>query len=161
MNKIIFNPIGIVHSPFKKMEGTPIQSFVAKNTKGRVEIYPEFTDGLKDLEGFSHIQLLFHFHLSKKFNLRVKPYMDDEFHGVFATRAPSRPNGIGLSVVKLIKIENNILHIENLDIIDGTPLLDIKPYVMKFDKVDDYKIGWLKKRVHRVEKTIDDGRFNK
>lgn len=158
--EIKFKPIGIIHSSFKTVKGTPIQSNASKKAKGTIEIFPEFTDGLKDLEGFSHIQLLFHFHLSKKFKLKVKPYMDDQFHGVFATRAPSRPNLIGLSIVELIKIDGNILYIKNLDMIEGTPLLDIKPYVSKFDDVEVKKIGWLKNRIHKLDKTKDDGRFN-
>lgn len=158
--KIKIKPIGIIHSPFKKMKGTPIQSSITKEAKGTIEIFPEFTDGLKDLEGFSHIQLLFYFHLSKKFKLKVKPYMDDQFHGVFATRAPSRPNSIGLSIVELIKIDGNILHIKNMDMIEGTPLLDIKPFVSKFDDAKVEKIGWLENKIHKLNKTKDDGRFN-
>ena len=159
MKQIKFNPIGIIHSPFKQMEGTPIQSSAAKDAEGMIEIFPEFVDGLSDLEGFSHIQLLFYFHLSKKFTLKVKPYMDNELHGVFATRAPSRPNPIGLSVVNLIKIDGNILHIKNMDMIEGTPLLDIKPYVSKFDDANIKRIGWLENKIHKLPETNDDGRF--
>jgi len=161
MKQIEFKPIGIIHSPYKKMKGTPIQSFAAKEIEGTIEIFPEYMEGLSDLDGFSHIQLLFYFHLSKKFKLKVKPYMDDQFRGVFATRAPSRPNSIGLSIVNLIKIEGNILYIKNMDMIEGTPLLDIKPYVSKFDDANVKKIGWLENKIHKLPKTKDDGSFLK
>ena len=159
MKDINFKPIGIIHSPFKQAKGTPIQPLAAKGIKGEVEIFPEYIEGLKDLEGFSYIHLIYFFHLVKDYKLIVKPYMDDDFHGVFATRAPARPNPIGLSTVKLIKIENNILHIEDVDIVDGTPLLDIKPYAPKFDERKPERIGWLEKNIHKLEKTRDDERF--
>ncbi|MBO8130877.1 MAG: tRNA (N6-threonylcarbamoyladenosine(37)-N6)-methyltransferase TrmO [Candidatus Marinimicrobia bacterium] len=159
MSEIIYNPIGIVHSPFKEPKGVPIQSGVAKGLKGRVEVFLEFVDGLDSLEGFSHIILIYHFHLSKKFSLKVKPFMDDEEHGVFSTRAPSRPNSIGLSIVRLLKIEGNILHIQGVDIVDGTPLLDIKPYVPEFDSRKVEKIGWLEGKVDKLSQMKDDGRF--
>ena len=161
MYVIKYKPIGIIHSPFKEPKGTPIQPTGAKNIDATVELFPEYVEGLKDLEGFSHIILIYHFHLSKHISLRVKPYMDDELRGVFATRAPSRPNPIGISVVRLVKVEGNILHIQDVDAVDGTPLLDIKPYVPEFDTREVYKIGWLEKRVHRLRETKDDGRFIK
>ena len=161
MNEIKYKPIGVVHSPFKEPKGTPIQPAGAKNIDGTIELFPEYAEGLKDLEGFSHIILIYHFHLSKRASLKVKPYIDSEVHGVFAMRGPSRPNPVGISVVGLVRIENNILHIHDVDIVDGTPLLDIKPYVQEFDikKVD--KIGWLEKNVHKLSKTKDDERFIK
>ena len=159
-SKIIFKPIGIIHSPFKEPKGTPIQPNAAEGIKGRVEVFPDFVDGLKDLKGFSHIILLYHFHLSKEFSLQVKPYMDEKKHGVFAMRGPSRPNPIGISTVRLIEIENNILHVEDLDIVDKTPLLDIKPHVPDFDVRNTRKIGWLKKNVHKLRESRDDGRFS-
>ena len=161
MDVIKYRPIGIIHSPFKEPKGTPIQPTGARNIDATVELFPEYVEGLKDLEGFSHIILIYHFHLSKHTSLRVKPYMDDELRGVFATRAPSRPNPIGISVVRLVKVEGNILHIQDVDAVDGTPLLDIKPYVPEFDTREAYKIGWLEKRVHRLRETKDDGRFIK
>jgi len=154
-----YRAIGVIHSPFKEPRGVPIQASAAKGVRGWVEVYPEYADGLKDIEGFSHIILLYHFHLAKPGRLLVRPYMDDEEHGVFATRAPSRPNPIGLSVVRLIRVEGNVLHVEDVDIVDGTPLLDIKPYVPEFDVREVERIGWLEERVHRLEKTRDDGRF--
>ncbi|GAI20247.1 unnamed protein product, partial [marine sediment metagenome] len=123
------------------------------------EVFPEYAEGLKDVEGFSHIILIYHFHLSRRPFLKVKPYMDNEAHGVFAMRGPSRPNPIGISVVRLIKIRENILHIQDVDIVDGTPLLDIKPYVPEFDIREAEKIGWLEKKVHKLSTSKDDGRF--
>ncbi len=148
--EITYKPIGIIHSPFKKPEGVPIQPTAGKGIKGKVEVFPEYAGGLKDLDGFSHIILLFHMHLSNKPSLRVKPYMDNKLRGVFATRAPSRPNPIGLSVVSLLRIDKNILYIKDLDIIDGTPLLDIKPCVSEFDLRDIKRIGWLEKNIHKL-----------
>ena len=163
MKKITFKPIGIIHSPFKEPVGMPIQPAGAKGIKGTIEIFEEFKEGLKDLDGFSHIVLIYNFHLSKSFKLLVHPYMEDKIRGVFATRAPRRPNQVGMSIVRLEKVEDNILHISNVDIIDGTPLLDIKPFVPGFDCFDinkDSKIGWLKKRVENAEKHRSDERFS-
>ena len=160
MEKIIYKPIGIIHSPFKRPSGTPIQPTAAHNIEGTVEIFPEYSDGLKDIEGFSHIILIYHFHLAKKPSLKVSPYMDENWHGIFATRAPSRPNPIGISVVRLIKVEGNLLHIRDVDIVDGTPLLDVKPYVPAFDVRDADRIGWLEEKIHKLHKTRDDGRFS-
>lgn len=157
--EIKYRPIGIIRSPFKSKEGTPIQPKAAKGVKGTVEVFEEFKEGLKDLDGFSHIILIYHFHLSKKYSLLVKPYMDDNLHGVFATRAPARPNNIGISVVKLLKIEGNKVYVENVDIIDGTPLLDIKPYVPEFEADEDVRKGWLEENVKKLPKMKDDGRF--
>ena len=156
-----FKPIGIVHSPFKEARGTPIQPKAAKGVEATVEVFTEFADGLADLDGFSHIILICHFHLAQNYKLKVIPYMDDQKRGVFATRAPSRPNPIGISIVRLNRIENNILYIKDVDIMDGTPLLDIKPYVPEFDYKKDIKIGWLEKRVHKLSTSKDDGRFRK
>ena len=161
INEIKYKPIGIIHSPFREPKGTPIQPAGAKDINGSVEIFPEYIEGLKDLERFSHIILIYHFNLSKRALLKVRPYMDSEIHGVFATRSPSRPNSIGISVVRLIGIKENILQIKDVDIVDGTPLLDIKPYVPEFDIRNVKKIGWLKKNVHKTSTTRDDGRFIK
>lgn len=159
MKEFKFKSIGTIHSPFKKPEGTPIQPSAGKNIKGEIEIHPEYVEGLKDLDGFSHIVILSYLHLSKKAKLQVKPFMDHELHGIFAIRGSSRPNPIGLSIVRLDKIEENILHIRDLDIIDGTPVLDIKPYVPEFDLRNEVKIGWLEKNVNKLSHTKDDGRF--
>ncbi|MBW2038049.1 MAG: tRNA (N6-threonylcarbamoyladenosine(37)-N6)-methyltransferase TrmO [Deltaproteobacteria bacterium] len=159
MNEITYKPIGVIHSPFKEPKGTPIQPAGAEGIDGRVEVFPEYAEGLKDVEGFSHLILIYHFHLSKGVSLTVKPFMDSEVHGVFAMRGPSRPNPIGISVVRLVRIEGNILHIQDVDIVDGTPLLDIKPYVPEFDTREAKKTGWLEKNVHRLSASKDDGRF--
>jgi tRNA-Thr(GGU) m(6)t(6)A37 methyltransferase TsaA len=159
--EIMYRPIGIIHSPFSEPKGTPIQPSAATGVEGTVEVFPEYAGGLKDLDGFSHVILLYHFHLSRQPSLEVKPYMDEQRHGVFATRAPSRPNPIGISVVRLVKIEGNVLHVRNIDIVDKTPLLDIKPYVPDFDVRDVEKTGWLEKSVHKLKTSKDDGRFRK
>ena len=159
MGEIKYKPLGIIHSQFKEPKGTPIQPVAAKGIDGTVEVFPEYVEGLKDLEGFSHIILIYHFHLSKKSSLKVKPFMDNQMHGVFSTRAPSRPNSIGISVVRLYMIERNTLYIRDVDIIDGTPLLDIKPYVPEFDVRAVDKIGWLEKNVNKLSTSEDDGRF--
>jgi len=159
MSEVKYKPIGTIYSPFKEPKGTPIQSTAAKGIDGTVEIFQEYTGGLDNLEGFSHIILIYHFHLSKKSSLKVKPYMDSKAHGVFAMRGPSRPNPIGISIVRLVRIEENILYIQDVDIIDGTPLLDIKPYVPEFDIRDVEKTGWLEKNVHKLSTSKDDGRF--
>ncbi|MHC1573558.1 MAG: tRNA (N6-threonylcarbamoyladenosine(37)-N6)-methyltransferase TrmO [Candidatus Syntropharchaeales archaeon] len=162
MNEIKYKPIGIIHSPFKESKGTPVQPTSAKGIEGIIEVFPEYAEGLKDLEGFSHIILIYHFHLSKEPSLKVKPFMDsNKMHGVFSTRAPSRPNPIGISVVHLLRIERNILHVQDVDIIDGTPLLDIKPYVPEFDVRKADRIGWLEKNVYKLSTLKDDGRFTK
>jgi len=161
MVDIKYKPIGIIHSPFKKPQGIPIQTTAAKGIKGTVEIFPEYAEGLKDVEGFSHIILICHFHLSKKASLKVKPFMDNQLRGVFSTRAPSRPNPIGLSIVRLVGVEERTLLIQDVDIVDGTPLLDIKPYVPDFDSREDNKIGWLEKNIHKLPLSFDDGRFKK
>jgi len=159
MNEIKYIQIGIIHSPFKEPKGTPIQPRAAQGIDGTVEVFQEYTEGLKDIEGFSHVILVYHFHLSKESSLKVKPFMDDQTHGVFSTRAPNRPNPIGISVVQLVKIEGNILQVKDLDIVDGTPLLDIKPYVPEFDIRDAKKKGWLEKNVSKLPTSRDDGRF--
>jgi tRNA-Thr(GGU) m(6)t(6)A37 methyltransferase TsaA len=161
MAEIKYKPIGIIHSPFKEPKGTPIQPSGAKGINGTIEIFPDYAEGLKDLEGFSHIILIYHFHLSKMASLKVKPYLDDEAHGVFAVRGPSRPNPIGISTVHLLRIEGTTLSIQDVDIVDGTPLLDIKPYVPEFDRREVQKTGWLEKKVQKLGITKDDGRFTK
>jgi len=159
MHEIKYTPIGVVHSPHKKPEGTPIQPSAATDMEATVEIFPEFAEGLKDVEGFSHVIVLFHCHLVGKPTLKVKPYMGNNLHGVFATRAPNRPNPIGLSVVRLTALDGNILHIRDVDIVDGSPVLDIKPFVPEFDIRKVERIGWLEKNITKLPETKDDGRF--
>ena len=138
-------PIGVIHSPFTEKKQTPIQP-TRSQAIGQVEVYSEFAGGLLDLEGLSHIILLYVFHQSHGFTLRVKPFLDDQEHGLFATRYPARPNPIGLSIVRLLARQENILEIEGVDVLDGTPLLDIKPYVPDFDIRSDVKTGWYEQR---------------
>ncbi len=143
MQGLTYSPIGIIHSEHTIAGKTPIQPIYAQGCKGQIEVFTEFAEGLRDLEGFSHIYLLYHFHQSSpQLKLIVKPFLQDIEHGVFATRAPCRPNAIGLSVVELERIEGRILHVNGVDILDGTPLLDIKPYTQKFDLFDVRQSGW-------------------
>lgn len=160
-NKIEFSPIGIIHTPFKETAGMPIQPPGASGIKGTVEVFPEFSAGLKDIEGFSHIILIFYFDRSKDYKLQVSPFLEDDVHGVFAIRAPKRPNPVGISIVKLIKRENNILYIDNPDMLDGTPLLDIKPYIPDFDAYPEAVAGWQEKHKGKVRKHKSDNRFTK
>jgi tRNA-Thr(GGU) m(6)t(6)A37 methyltransferase TsaA len=159
MEIIEYKPIGIIYSPFKNIKNMPIQPVGAKGVSGTIELQPEYEGGLKDLDGFSHIILIYHFHLSEGYSLQVKPFLDDTPRGIFAIRAPRRPNPIGLSVVRLEKIEGATLHISNVDIVDGTPLLDIKPCVPHFDCLEDVRIGWLEDRAKRAVGKRSDERF--
>lgn len=154
-----YRPIGVIKSPFKDPKGMPIQPVGAKGISGTIEMQPEYEDGLKDLDGFSHIILIYHFHLSEGYSLQVKPFLDDTPRGIFAIRAPRRPNPIGVSVVRLEKIEGTTLYISNVDIVDGTPLLDIKPCVPHFDCLEDVRIGWLAGRANRAVGKKSDERF--
>ncbi|MFO8037748.1 MAG: tRNA (N6-threonylcarbamoyladenosine(37)-N6)-methyltransferase TrmO [Anaerolineales bacterium] len=156
---ITYQPIGIIYSPFKDITGVPIQPSAAVGVRGRVEIQSRFQPGLKDLEGFSHVILLYHFDRVDDIKLRVTPFLDDEERGVFATRAPLRPNPIGLSIVKLIEIRGNILEIENVDVVDQSPLLDLKPYVPYFDRPEGVKSGWIEKAKDQVKGKRGDDRF--
>ena len=161
MDEIQYKPIRVIHSPFTELKGAPVQPTDAKGVRATVEVFPEFAKGLKDVDGFSHLILIYHFHLSKGLSLKVKPYMENELRGVFATRAPSRPNPIGISVVRLRRVEKNILHVRDVDFVDGTPLLDIKPYVPEFDVREVNKTGWLEKEVYKLSTSKDDGRFTR
>ncbi|MBV5318376.1 MAG: tRNA (N6-threonylcarbamoyladenosine(37)-N6)-methyltransferase TrmO [Desulfobulbaceae bacterium] len=140
--EITLHPIGVIHSEHVVARQTPIQPVYAKGCRGWVELFPEYADGLHDLEGFSHIYLLFHFNQAGPVQLIVKPFLQDTARGVFSTRAPCRPNGIGLSIVELVGREGNVLLLEGVDILDGTPLLDIKPYTAKFDRIETSRNGW-------------------
>jgi tRNA-Thr(GGU) m(6)t(6)A37 methyltransferase TsaA len=157
--------IGKIFTEFTEPKGIPIQPSNDKKHKGRIEIYPEFTKGLKDLDGFSHIIVLFYFHLSKSTKLEVIPFLDTVVRGVFATRAPVRPNHIGLSIVELLSQKDNILHIQGVDMVNGTPVLDIKPYVGGFDipksTSGEVRIGWLKEFVDESGRRRADNRFEK
>jgi len=159
MNLLNLKPIGFIKTPFETKEGMPIQPTGAKDVKGTIEIDPIYVEGLADLDGFSHVILIYHFHMTKTYELTVKPFMDDNLHGIFSTRAPKRPNPIGFSVVKLNKLEGNILHIENIDVLDGTPLLDIKPYIPDVDSPEVQKLGWLEGKSDKMGDKISDKRF--
>ncbi|HVO82953.1 MAG TPA: tRNA (N6-threonylcarbamoyladenosine(37)-N6)-methyltransferase TrmO [Syntrophobacteria bacterium] len=159
MSEIRYRPIGTIHSHFAEAKGVPIQPTGAIGVRGTIEMAPEFAEGLKDLEGFSHILLIYHFHLSKGYSPLVMPFLDDTPRGVFATRAPRRPNSIGLSVVRLISVEGCRLTIEDVDIVDGTPLLDLKPYVPQFDAREVDRIGWFEGKTDQISRTKADGRF--
>ena len=137
----------------------PIEPAGALGVKGSVEVFTQFCAGLKDIGGFSHIILVYHFHLSKGYSLEVRPFMDEEARGVFATRAPARPNPIGISAVRLVGVEDCSLNVEDIDVVDGTPLLDIKPYVPDFDWRKAERIGWLSGKSRNAGQEKADGRF--
>jgi tRNA-Thr(GGU) m(6)t(6)A37 methyltransferase TsaA len=141
-------PIGIIHTPFTDKEKTPIQPSRSEAT-GKIEVYPEFADGLRDIDGFSHIILLYVFHRSSGYTLTVRPFLDDQQRGLFATRYPARPNPIGLSIVRLIERHENELVVADIDVLDGTPLIDIKPYVPDFDIRTDVHTGWYATRANQ------------
>ncbi len=157
--KITVQPIGIIHSPFTQAKGTPIQPKFAQKCEGHVEIFDEYREGLKDLDGFDRIWLIYWFDRSQDYRLTVTPYLDTKERGLFATRAPRRPNPIGISPVKLQRIESNIIYVSEIDILDGTPLLDIKPYSAKFDCFENGRSGWLDDSKTNTYEA--DGRFHK
>jgi tRNA-Thr(GGU) m(6)t(6)A37 methyltransferase TsaA len=154
-----YRPIGTIRTPFAEIRGMPIQPSGARGVRGTVEVDPHYQDGLADLEGFSHIILLYHFHRSRGYSLLVRPFLDDREHGLFATRAPRRPNPIGLSVVRLVRITGSVLQVEDVDILDNTPLLDIKPFVPDFDAPSADHIGWLAHSSDRASQMRADDRF--
>lgn len=156
---VTYEPIGTIHSPFTSVQGMPIQPNSARGIRGTVEVFAPFAVGLQDLEGFSHLILLYHFHRATQARLSVVPFLDRESHGIFATRAPTRPNPIGVSVVRLLRLEGRVLEIENVDILDGTPLLDIKPYVPAFDHFEVERLGWLAAAGGSAEAVRSDDRF--
>jgi tRNA-Thr(GGU) m(6)t(6)A37 methyltransferase TsaA len=142
VNEIIYKPIGIIHTPYTEKESTPIQGYFAADNRGSVELYPEYSEGLKNIEEFSHLILIYHFHEAGCCQLVAKPFLDKEKKGIFAIRYFTRPNPIGLSIVKLYRVNGNTLDIGEVDMLDGTPLLDIKPYVPEFDIKEGVKDGW-------------------
>ena len=156
--KFDFAPIGIIHSPYAEPAGVPIQGVFAGGAEGTVELLPGFAAGLADLDGFSHIILLYCFHRSKGCTLTCKPFLDTQERGVFATRAPRRPNPSGMSGVRLLGIEGCVLRIGDVDIVDGTPLLDIKPYLPDFDVRVEVRSGWYESARNK-QQTVSDGRF--
>lgn len=159
MDNIIFRAIGVIHTPFSDTKGMPIQPSGAQGVRGTVEIAAEFEAGLKDLDGFSYIMLIYHFHLYSGYELEVVPFMDDTLRGVFATRAPKRPNAIGVSVVRLLNVKGPVLEVEDLDVVDGTPLLDIKPFVPDIDNREGGRSGWLTEKAVKMRSRRADDRF--
>jgi tRNA-Thr(GGU) m(6)t(6)A37 methyltransferase TsaA len=156
---INFAPIGVIHSSFHALEDMPIQPTSEASQPGVVEVFPQFAEGLSDLEGFSHIYLIYHFHRFAGSKLSVTPFLDSQPRGLFATRAPCRPNPIGLSLVQLERIEDNRLSIAALDILNGTPLLDIKPYIPEFEPLQNVRVGWVARARDRVHQQKSDERF--
>jgi len=160
MEDISYKPIGFIRTPFLQISEMPIQSKGAKKIYGVIDLNTDLLLGLLDIEGFSHLILLYHFHLIKESKLSVIPFMDDKPHGIFATRAPARPNAIGMSIVKLQKVENNLIYFEGADMVDNSPLLDIKPFFPKYDNQQKVKYGWLEeKRDLDISKIKSDNRF--
>ncbi|MFB3918850.1 MAG: tRNA (N6-threonylcarbamoyladenosine(37)-N6)-methyltransferase TrmO [Candidatus Velamenicoccus archaeovorus] len=147
MKKIIIRPIGIIRTPYKTHKGMPIQGKFKPKVKGKAILLQKYVEGLKDLEGFSHAILLWHIHKSKEERLLTKPFMEDVIHGVFSTRNPHRPNHIGFSIVKIEKIRNNVMTFSEVDMLDGTPLLDIKPYMAEVDTRENVRTGWAQKHL--------------
>ena len=158
--KMQLKPIGIIHSPFTEPAGTPIQPGAASGVEGQVEVFPEFAEGLQDLEGLERIWLIYWFHRTAPARLRVVPFLDDRERGIFATRTPCRPNPIGLSAVKLVGIQGNILQVRELDILEGTPLLDIKPYAPWFDHFPAKVPDWMEKAWAGPKVKVADDRFS-
>lgn len=159
MDRVIFHPIGLIETPFKQLEDMPIQPSGAQDAAGRVVLEPALAGGLDDLAGFSHIILLYFFHRVSGFALTVTPFLDTQQRGLFATRAPRRPNPVGLSVVRLIRRQDNVLHVSGIDVLDGTPLIDIKPFVPAFDCPADAAVGWLADKAQGAVQTRSDQRF--
>ena len=150
--EFVFRPIGVIHSPHTAAIETPIQPVFCHDIEGTVVLGAKYVDGLAGLEGFSHIYLFYTFHQSQKTQLRLKPYLLDEEQGIFATRAPHRPNKLGMSLVRLVKIDGNVLHVKDVDVLDGAPLLDIKPFVPRFDVRENVRSGW--------QETVSDDEAN-
>jgi len=156
--EIIYQTIGVIHTPYTEKDKTPIQGCFAPASRGQIELYMEYVAGLKDIEGFSHLILLYHFHKAGACNLIAKPFLDKEPRGIFAIRYYTRPNPIGISVVKLFAIKQNILEIGEVDMLDGTPLLDIKPYVPQFDIKEQVRDGWYQHASERSKYKINRGK---
>lgn len=173
MNAIQVTPIAVVHTPFADSIGMPLQTVSARGIKATIEVFPDFVEGLRDLDGFSHLWLFSYLHVNTTYKMQVMPFLDTQPRGVFATRSPRRPNFIGLSLVRLLAIDQAILHIEDIDLLDGTPLLDIKPYLPQFDNHNfadhesqpdnganfKVRIGWFDGRIQNVFTTFADDRM--
>lgn len=156
---ISYRPIGVVRSPHAQLAGMPLQTVSARDVAGVVEVADEFAGGLEDVEGFSHLILVTHLHATTGWSPRVVPFLDDRPRGVFACRSPRRPNPIGLSLVRLVRVEGRRLHVLDVDLLDGTPVLDIKPYVPRFDACETARVGWFAGRLERIGEVRSDDRF--
>ncbi|PVZ68837.1 tRNA (N6-threonylcarbamoyladenosine(37)-N6)-methyltransferase TrmO [Pelagibaculum spongiae] len=158
MQQVSIQPIGVINTSFTEKSGVPIQAKYGDEFVGEILLETQYVEGLKDLDGFSHIHLIYHFNQHSDYQLQVVPYMDDQPRGVFATRAPTRPSGIGMSLVRLLSVEGNRIRFAGVDMLDGSPLLDIKPYYRDIDERTDAVCGWLEQGVER-QRTRSDGRF--
>ena len=156
-----YRPIGIIRTPFTDVAGMPIQAAAATGVRGRIELDPAFQAGLLDIDGFSHLTLICHLHEVEGARMVVTPFLDDRRHGIFATRSPTRPNPIGLSTVRLLEVRGWLLEIEAVDMLDGTPLLDLKPYVPAFDDRPGARVGWFDGRLDRLAEARADRRFGR
>ena len=159
MESVVFSPVGVVHSPHKELAGMPVQPPAAADFTGEIELLPEFAEGLLDIDGFSHLMVFYHLHKSAGPLLSATPFLDTKPHGVFASRIPRRPNPLGFSVVRLLSREGYVLKIGNVDILDGTPVLDIKPYVAEFDAYSDAASGWFAGKLSGISEKRSDDRF--
>lgn len=159
MEPVTFTPVGVVHSPHMELYGMPVQPPSAAGIAGEIEIFPEFAEGLLDIEGFSRIMVFYHLHRSAGPLLSAIPFLDTVPHGVFASRIPRRPNPLGFSVVRLLSRDRNILKIADVDILDGTPVLDIKPYVPEFDSYPNESSGWFAGKLDDMSSKRSDDRF--
>jgi tRNA-Thr(GGU) m(6)t(6)A37 methyltransferase TsaA len=159
-DQVRYRPIGVIRSPFNEPGRAPIQPPGARGVRGRVELRADLAEALAGISGFSHLILLYHCHLAGPFKSQVRPFLDAQPHGALATRAPARPNPIGLSVVRLVAVEGSVLIVEDVDVLDGTPLLDVKPFVPAFDAPSGpVRIGWLEGKAERASAATGDDRF--
>ncbi len=155
-----FKPIGVLKTPYQSKSGVPIQGIFDPESKGTATIFKEYEAGLQDIEGFSHLIVIYVFHRSQGYELVCRPYMEDELHGVFTIRAPRRPNPIGFSVVRLRKREDRVLFLSEMDMLDGTPILDIKPFCPKFDHRQNVRVGWMDNTFRDAgHRKVSDDRF--
>lgn len=160
LDPIVYRPIGLLRSPFLDVNGMPIQPTGAKGVRGHIEVRSDLVPGLQDLEGFSHVIVIYHLHEISSAALVVRPYLDQGEHGIFATRSPKRPNPIGLSVLEVVGVEGSRVLLSNVDILDGTPVLDIKPYVPRFDVWPADRVGWLESAAEDADHVRSDRRFH-
>lgn len=160
LEDVLLRPIGVVRCRFAELAGMPIQTAAAPEERARLEVLPAYADGLKDIEGFEYLLLVTHLHRVREERLQVVPFLDDQAHGVFATRAPARPNRLGLSIVRLESVEGRVLHFSGNDMLDGTPVLDIKPYVPRFDARETERVGWFAEQLARLAHTRADDRMS-